>query len=157
MTPLGWLGRKTSTQTNKQKHVQIFLNKYDMYHIRPNYSTYPYKCTVMQVLSLQIKINFKKIAFGTKEHTTDQKMGVSVLLRLFISSNEVCNTAYASSVYMSRTPFSNVKAVYFQLFYKSICCWYSFELPRQVEAIHMSTKQHMVLKRKSETKSHKHH
>ena len=34
-------------------------------------------------------INVKKIAFGNKEHTTDQKMGVSVLLRLFISSNEV--------------------------------------------------------------------
>ena len=41
------------------------------------------------------KLNVKKIAFGNKEHTTDQKMGVSVLLRLFISSNEVCNTAYA--------------------------------------------------------------
>ena len=41
------------------------------------------------------KINVKKIAFGNKEHTTDKKMGVSVLLRLFISSNEVCNTAYA--------------------------------------------------------------
>ena len=41
------------------------------------------------------EINVKKIDFGNKEHTTDQKMGVSVLLRLFISSNEVCNTAYA--------------------------------------------------------------
>ena len=41
------------------------------------------------------KINVKTIAFGNKEHTTDQKMGVSVLLGLFISSNEVCNTAYA--------------------------------------------------------------
>ena len=40
-------------------------------------------------------INVKKIAFGNKEHTADKKMGVSVLLRLFISSNEVCNTAYA--------------------------------------------------------------
>ena len=40
-------------------------------------------------------INVKKIAFGNKEHTTDKKMGVSVLLSLFISSNEVCNTAYA--------------------------------------------------------------
>ena len=40
-------------------------------------------------------INVKKIAFGNKEHTTDKKMGVSVLLRLFISSNEVCKTAYA--------------------------------------------------------------
>ena len=38
-------------------------------------------------------INVKKIAFGKKEHITDKKMGVSVLLRLFISSNEVCNTA----------------------------------------------------------------
>ena len=28
------------------------------------------------------KINVKKIAFGNKEHTTDQKMGVLVLLRL---------------------------------------------------------------------------
>ena len=40
-------------------------------------------------------INGKKIDFGNKEHTTDKKIGVSVLLRLFISSNEVCNTAYA--------------------------------------------------------------
>ena len=39
------------------------------------------------------QINVKKIAFGNKEHPTDQK--VSVLLRLFISSNEVCNIAYA--------------------------------------------------------------
>ena len=30
-----------------------------------------------------------------KEHTTDKKIGVSVLLRHFISSNEVCNFAYA--------------------------------------------------------------
>ena len=44
---------------------------------------------------LQQNINVKKIAFGNKEHTTDKKMGVSVLLRLFISSNKVCNTAYA--------------------------------------------------------------
>ena len=48
------------------------------------------------LISLQCsKINVKKTAFGNKEHTTDKKMGVSVLLRLFISSNEVCNTAYA--------------------------------------------------------------
>ena len=26
---------------------------------------------------------------------------------------------------------------------KLICCWYTFELPRQVEAIQISTKQHM--------------
>ena len=37
----------------------------------------------------------KKIAFGNKEYTTDKEMGVAVLLRLFISSNEICNTAYA--------------------------------------------------------------
>ena len=36
-------------------------------------------------------------------------MGVSVLLRLFISSNEVHNTLTLSSVYMSRTPFSNIQ------------------------------------------------
>ena len=41
------------------------------------------------------KINVKKIAFKNKEHTEDQKMGVSVLLWLFMSSNKVCNTAYA--------------------------------------------------------------
>ena len=46
-------------------------------------------------LRLEQEINDKKIVFGNKEHTTDQKMGVSVLLRLFISSNKVCNTAYA--------------------------------------------------------------
>ena len=40
-------------------------------------------------------INVKKNAFGNKEHTTYKKMGVSVLLRLFISSNDVCNTTYA--------------------------------------------------------------
>ena len=39
-------------------------------------------------------INVKKIAFGNKEHITDQKTGVSVLLKLFNSSNEVCKTAY---------------------------------------------------------------
>ena len=42
-------------------------------------------------------INVKKIAFVNKEHCADKKMGVSVLLRLFISSNEVCNTAYAKT------------------------------------------------------------
>ena len=34
-------------------------------------------------------INVKKIAFGNKEHTTDKKTGVSVLLRLFISSKQL--------------------------------------------------------------------
>ena len=37
----------------------------------------------------------QKIAFGNKAHITDKKMRVSVLLRPFISSDEVCNTAYA--------------------------------------------------------------
>ena len=34
-----------------------------------------------ETLKISSKINVKKIAFGNKEHTTDQKMGVSVLLR----------------------------------------------------------------------------
>ena len=46
------------------------------------------------VLVITRLINVKKIAFRNKEHTTDKKMGVSVLLRHFVSSNEVCNTAY---------------------------------------------------------------
>ena len=46
-------------------------------------------------IALGTEINVKKIAFGNKEHTTDKKMGVSVLLRLFISSYKVCKTAYA--------------------------------------------------------------
>ena len=54
-----------------------------------------YVTTVQTSAKKAIRINVKKIAFGNKEHTTEQKMGVSVLLRLFISSNEVCNTAYA--------------------------------------------------------------
>ena len=37
----------------------------------------------------------KKIAFGNKGHTTNKKMGVSVLLRLSISSNKVYNATYA--------------------------------------------------------------
>ena len=45
--------------------------------------------------SLHCKLKVKKIAFVNKEDTTDPKMGVSVLLRLVINSNEVCNTAYA--------------------------------------------------------------
>ena len=33
-----------------------------------------------------------------------------------------------------------IRMQYFSDFlYKSICCWYSFELPRLVEAIQMST------------------
>ena len=41
------------------------------------------------------QINVKNNAFGNNEHTTDWKMGVLVLLRSVISSNDVCNTAYA--------------------------------------------------------------
>ena len=33
-----------------------------------------------------------------------------------------------------------LQPVYFYLpLYKNICCWYSFDLPRQVEAVQMST------------------
>ena len=39
--------------------------------------------------------NGKKIALETKNTLQIRKKGVSVLLRLFISSNKVCNTAYA--------------------------------------------------------------
>ena len=46
------------------------------------------------MILMKCQINVKKIAFGNKEHITDKKMGVLVLLRLFISINEVCNTAY---------------------------------------------------------------
>ena len=35
------------------------------------------------------KLNVKKTAFGNKELTTDQKMGVSVLLRLFIRRSKL--------------------------------------------------------------------
>ena len=49
----------------------------------------------MGVSSYHYIINVKKIAFETKEHNADKKMWVSVLLRLLISSNEVCNTDYA--------------------------------------------------------------
>ena len=41
------------------------------------------------------KMNVKKIGFGNKEHSMNEIIGVSVLLTLFISSNEACNTAYA--------------------------------------------------------------
>ena len=47
------------------------------------------KLNCSKLACLAQKINVKKIGFGNKEHTTDKKMGVSVLLRLFISSNEV--------------------------------------------------------------------
>ena len=40
-----------------------------------------------------------------------------------------------------------------QLNYSHICCWYSFELPRQVEAIQMST-NNMFLFIKNEIKEH---
>ena len=49
-------------------------------------------------------INVKKIASGNKEHTTDKETRVSVLLNLFISSNDVCLRPLA--YYMSRTPLS---------------------------------------------------
>ena len=37
------------------------------------------------------KINVKKIAFGNREHTTDKKMGVSVLLRNLNAHNASTN------------------------------------------------------------------
>ena len=73
MTPLGWMGRKTSRQTNKR------------------FMTLCIQC----LLRSAIQINVKKIAFGNKEHTTDKKMEVLVLLRLFISSSKISNNAYA--------------------------------------------------------------
>ena len=59
-----------------------------------NYHTCSLLYYIYAVPNLYISNKRQKIAFGNKEHTTDKKMGVSVLLRLFISSNEVCNTAY---------------------------------------------------------------
>ena len=39
-----------------------------------------------------------------------------------------------------RSVFNDAYAILFSDFlYKSICCWYSFELPRLVEAIQTST------------------
>ena len=39
-----------------------------------------------------------------------------------------------------RGVFDDTYAIFFSVFlYKSICCWYSFELPQLVEAIQMST------------------
>ena len=54
--------------------------------LRDGVQTQDYVCSI---------INVNKIVFGNKEHMTDEKMGVWVLLNLFKSSNEVCNTAYA--------------------------------------------------------------
>ena len=34
--------------------------------------------------------------------------------------------------------FNDTYAIFLLLFYQSICCWCSFELPRLVEAIQMS-------------------
>ena len=48
-----------------------------------------------QTTKLHMKINVKKIALRNKENTTDKKLGVSAPRRLFISSNEVRNTAHA--------------------------------------------------------------
>ena len=63
------------------------------YWTGPNW--WQFFCRLHFLNNLSSEINVKKIAFGNKEHTTDKKMGISVLLRHFISSNEVCNTAYA--------------------------------------------------------------
>ena len=61
--------------------------KINIYCIRPNYCTYPYKRTVKKFCSLQI----------------------------------------------------TTSVLFYLLLYKGICCGYSFELHRQVDAIQMST------------------
>ena len=76
----------------------------NIYRIRPNYRTYPYKRTVKKFHSFQI--------------TT------SVLFSL--------------------------------LLYKGICCGYSFELHRQVDAIQMST-HNICLCKESQKNSRSHH
>ena len=53
-----------------------------------------------------------------KQHTTDKKIGVSVLLRLFISSNEVCNTAYAVYIFCWKS------VSYMELWLQTV--WYIF-------------------------------
>ena len=50
-----------------------------------------------------LQINVKKIAFGNEEHITDQKMGVSILLRLFISSDEVVEPGVSTNQTGSNT------------------------------------------------------
>ena len=47
------------------------------------------KVFIFANLMYNLIINVKKIAFGNKECATDKKIGVSILLRLFISSNEI--------------------------------------------------------------------
>ena len=66
----------------------------------------------------QIKV--KKIDFGNKKHTTDQKMRVSVLLRLFISSNATLLTP--SSVFSGKNK-------------KNIIIFSSAELAQRVMAV----------------------
>ena len=63
---------------------------------------------VIQFKQRVLQINVKTIAFGNKEHTTDKKMGVSVLLRLFLAVIKFATLLTPSSVYMSRTPFSKI-------------------------------------------------
>ena len=74
-----WHMRQTKLQISLWIHANLFLC------FRQNAVLC---CHLMQL------INVKTISFWKKEHTTDMKMGVSVLLRLFISSNEVCNIEY---------------------------------------------------------------
>ena len=84
---LTWNITFNSDAAPKFKHVQSAKEA------RPIRETYQWNSLYNTFSTIQI--NVKKIAFGNKEHTTDKKMGVLVLLRLFISSNEVCKTAYA--------------------------------------------------------------
>ena len=69
--------------------------KYCLWKQRTHYRLENGSLSFIEIFISSNEINVKKIAFGNKEHTTDKKMGVSVLSRLFISSNEDCNTAYA--------------------------------------------------------------
>ena len=55
-------------------------------------------------------INVKTMAFGNKEHTTDQKMGVSVLLRRFISNNEITLTPCDVILQVCCVQYSHVKS-----------------------------------------------
>ena len=67
----------------------------------PNYSRMLVTNYSRMVVILPVSINVKKTAFWNKEHTTNKKMGVSVLLKF-------ATLLMPSNVYMSRTQFSNI-------------------------------------------------
>ena len=47
------------------------------------------------------QINIKKVVFGNKEHTTDSKMGVSVLLRLFVTVMKFQTLCFSDVIILS--------------------------------------------------------